>query len=114
MSSSIKFLSRVKLGGSASIRYNNRVLNCFREYGGTLKPIRKLLFLVFSLHMFPGALNLRNLYISLIKTECFIIFHRRLDYFVLSERLMPAVCDSVIREKVLGSDHCPITLFLHL
>ncbi|XP_046669640.1 DNA-(apurinic or apyrimidinic site) endonuclease isoform X2 [Homalodisca vitripennis] len=38
----------------------------------------------------------------------------RLDYFIVSERFLPAVCDNVIREKVLGSDHCPITLFLHL
>lgn len=38
----------------------------------------------------------------------------RLDYFVVSERLMQSVCDSVIREQVYGSDHCPVTLFLHL
>ena len=36
----------------------------------------------------------------------------RLDYFVLSEALRPKLCDSVIRSKVLGSDHCPITLFM--
>ncbi|XP_071956036.1 DNA repair nuclease APEX1-like [Antedon mediterranea] len=38
----------------------------------------------------------------------------RLDYFVLSEKLQPSLCDSVIRTKVFGSDHCPITLFLAL
>ncbi|XP_047517987.1 recombination repair protein 1-like [Pieris napi] len=38
----------------------------------------------------------------------------RLDYFIMSERLASALCDSVIRDKVYGSDHCPITLFLHL
>ncbi|CAH0721478.1 unnamed protein product, partial [Brenthis ino] len=38
----------------------------------------------------------------------------RLDYFVVSERLLPAICDNVIRDKVYGSDHCPISLFLHL
>ncbi|XP_026747439.1 DNA-(apurinic or apyrimidinic site) lyase [Trichoplusia ni] len=38
----------------------------------------------------------------------------RLDYFIMSERLLPALCDNVIREKVYGSDHCPLTLFLHL
>ncbi|XP_054271392.1 DNA-(apurinic or apyrimidinic site) endonuclease isoform X1 [Macrosteles quadrilineatus] len=38
----------------------------------------------------------------------------RLDYFIVSERLLPNVCDSVIREKVLGSDHCPVTLFLYI
>lgn len=38
----------------------------------------------------------------------------RLDYFLVSERLMPAISDNVIRDQVYGSDHCPITLFLHL
>ncbi|KAI5636630.1 endonuclease/Exonuclease/phosphatase family domain-containing protein [Phthorimaea operculella] len=38
----------------------------------------------------------------------------RLDYFLVSERLLPAVCDNVIRDQVYGSDHCPITLFLHI
>ncbi|KAJ0179534.1 hypothetical protein K1T71_005246 [Dendrolimus kikuchii] len=38
----------------------------------------------------------------------------RLDYFIVSERLMPLICDSVIRNEVYGSDHCPISLFLHL
>uniref|UniRef100_S4PXE4 DNA-(apurinic or apyrimidinic site) endonuclease n=3 Tax=Pararge aegeria TaxID=116150 RepID=S4PXE4_9NEOP len=38
----------------------------------------------------------------------------RLDYFIISERLVPALCDSVIRDKVYGSDHCPISLFLSL
>ncbi|KFO69212.1 DNA-(apurinic or apyrimidinic site) lyase, partial [Cuculus canorus] len=36
----------------------------------------------------------------------------RLDYFVLSERLREGLCDSKIRNKVLGSDHCPITLLM--
>ncbi|XP_005101256.1 DNA-(apurinic or apyrimidinic site) endonuclease [Aplysia californica] len=38
----------------------------------------------------------------------------RLDYFVLSERFKEQMCDSVIRSKVLGSDHCPIVLHLAL
>lgn len=38
----------------------------------------------------------------------------RLDYFLVSERLMDSVCDSVIRSDVYGSDHCPVTLFLSL
>ena len=39
----------------------------------------------------------------------------RLDYFVASKRFAEAnVCDSVIREKVYGSDHCPITLLVHV
>lgn len=38
----------------------------------------------------------------------------RLDYFVVSERFMKHVKDNVIRSAVLGSDHCPIVLFLDL
>nr|XP_020742950.1 DNA-(apurinic or apyrimidinic site) lyase isoform X2 [Odocoileus virginianus texanus] len=38
----------------------------------------------------------------------------RLDYFLLSQSLLPALCDSKIRSKALGSDHCPITLYLAL
>ncbi|XP_068280631.1 DNA repair nuclease/redox regulator APEX1 [Nyctibius grandis] len=38
----------------------------------------------------------------------------RLDYFLLSRRLQGALCDSKIRNRVLGSDHCPITLLLAL
>ncbi|NWI90101.1 APEX1 lyase, partial [Pitta sordida] len=36
----------------------------------------------------------------------------RLDYFVLSRRLVGGLCDSKIRNQVMGSDHCPITLYL--
>ncbi|CAH2294756.1 DNA-(apurinic or apyrimidinic site) lyase [Pelobates cultripes] len=36
----------------------------------------------------------------------------RLDYFVLSKTLQPALCDSKIRSKAMGSDHCPITLYM--
>lgn len=38
----------------------------------------------------------------------------RLDYFVLSERLVPHLCDNLIRTSMYGSDHCPITLLMHL
>ncbi|KPJ00999.1 Recombination repair protein 1 [Papilio xuthus] len=38
----------------------------------------------------------------------------RLDYFIVSERLVTSVCDSIIRDSVYGSDHCPVTLLLHL
>ncbi|XP_032511929.2 recombination repair protein 1 [Danaus plexippus] len=38
----------------------------------------------------------------------------RLDYFIVSERLLPSICDSSIRGEVYGSDHCPIALYLHL
>jgi exodeoxyribonuclease-3 len=34
----------------------------------------------------------------------------RIDYFVVSSRLMPSVKDSVIHNEIQGSDHCPIEL----
>ena len=36
----------------------------------------------------------------------------RLDYFLVSTRLMDKVKESKIREKVFGSDHCPIVMTL--
>jgi exodeoxyribonuclease-3 len=36
----------------------------------------------------------------------------RLDYFLVSETLMPRVKDVVIHDDVTGSDHCPVTLFI--
>ncbi|XP_014749581.1 PREDICTED: DNA-(apurinic or apyrimidinic site) lyase [Sturnus vulgaris] len=36
----------------------------------------------------------------------------RLDYAVLSRRLLGSLCDSKIRSAVAGSDHCPITALL--
>jgi exodeoxyribonuclease-3 len=36
----------------------------------------------------------------------------RIDYFWVSENLMPAVKDADILSDVMGSDHCPITLEL--
>lgn len=38
----------------------------------------------------------------------------RLDYFVMSSRLRNALCDNQIRSDVMGSDHCPIALYLAL
>lgn len=38
----------------------------------------------------------------------------RLDYFLVSERLMPAVTGVTIHDDVLGSDHCPVTFSLKL
>ncbi|XP_059476837.1 DNA-(apurinic or apyrimidinic site) endonuclease-like [Neocloeon triangulifer] len=37
----------------------------------------------------------------------------RLDYFVISEKLLPNMCDSLIRNHVFGSDHCPLILNMH-
>ena len=39
-----------------------------------------------------------------------VLCYRRLDYFVVSERLVKDVCDCVIRNEVYGSDHCPLVL----
>lgn len=36
----------------------------------------------------------------------------RLDYFLVSEKLLPRVKDVIIHEKVMGSDHCPVELAL--
>jgi exodeoxyribonuclease III len=34
----------------------------------------------------------------------------RIDYFVVSERLVPTLKEAIIHHEVLGSDHCPILL----
>jgi len=36
----------------------------------------------------------------------------RLDYFLVSSRLIPKLADSLVRDKVFGSDHCPVTLLM--
>ena len=36
----------------------------------------------------------------------------RIDYFVVSDRLMPSVRDSLIYDDIVGSDHCPVGLIL--
>ena len=36
----------------------------------------------------------------------------RIDYFVVSDRLMPQVADAKIHTEILGSDHCPVELLL--
>ncbi len=38
----------------------------------------------------------------------------RIDYFIVSDRLMDKVKDSVIYADILGSDHCPVGLILDL
>ena len=38
----------------------------------------------------------------------------RIDYFIVSERLLPQVAASEIRADVFGSDHCPVVLELHV
>ncbi len=34
----------------------------------------------------------------------------RIDYFIVSEALVPKLCDAAIYTDVLGSDHCPVGL----
>jgi exodeoxyribonuclease-3 len=36
----------------------------------------------------------------------------RLDYFMVSEALIPRVQDVVVHAEVMGSDHCPVSLIL--
>jgi exodeoxyribonuclease-3 len=36
----------------------------------------------------------------------------RLDYFLVSETLLPRVKDVIIHDDILGSDHCPVELVL--
>ena len=36
----------------------------------------------------------------------------RIDYFLVSRRLMEAVDDAVIYKEIMGSDHCPVGLIL--
>ena len=36
----------------------------------------------------------------------------RIDYFVVSDRIMKKVKDSLIYDKVEGSDHCPVGLVM--
>lgn len=36
----------------------------------------------------------------------------RIDYFLVSEGLMPRVEDVITHDEVMGSDHCPVTLVL--
>ncbi|MCL2166971.1 MAG: exodeoxyribonuclease III [Clostridiales bacterium] len=38
----------------------------------------------------------------------------RIDYFVVSEEIMPAVKDSQILQDVQGSDHCPVLIAIDL
>ncbi len=38
----------------------------------------------------------------------------RIDYFIVSERLMPKVKDQIIHNETEGSDHCPVELVIDL
>jgi exodeoxyribonuclease-3 len=36
----------------------------------------------------------------------------RLDYYLISEALVPTIEDTMIHDEVPGSDHCPVSLWL--
>ena len=38
----------------------------------------------------------------------------RIDYFIVSDRLMPHVTEAAIHNEIFGSDHCPVELGLDL
>jgi exodeoxyribonuclease-3 len=38
----------------------------------------------------------------------------RLDYFFVSENLMPSVAKAFIMPEVMGSDHCPVGIILKI
>jgi exodeoxyribonuclease-3 len=38
----------------------------------------------------------------------------RIDYFVVSERIMDKVKDSFILSDVMGSDHCPVGIEIEI
>lgn len=38
----------------------------------------------------------------------------RIDYFIVSDRIMKNVKDSIIRDDVFGSDHCPVTINIEM
>lgn len=38
----------------------------------------------------------------------------RIDYFIVSERLMEKVKDSIIYSEIMGSDHCPVGLIVEI
>lgn len=37
----------------------------------------------------------------------------RIDYFIVSDSIVPKVSDSVIYPEIMGSDHCPVGLFIN-
>lgn len=37
----------------------------------------------------------------------------RLDYYLVSEALVPEVTDVIIHDEIMGSDHCPVSLIIH-
>lgn len=38
----------------------------------------------------------------------------RIDYFLISERLVPQLVEATIHAEIMGSDHCPVELVLNI
>lgn len=38
----------------------------------------------------------------------------RIDYFIVSEKLAPSIKDAGIHSEIMGSDHCPVLLEIHM
>lgn len=37
-----------------------------------------------------------------------------IDYFIVSDQLKLKICDVVNQDHIMGSDHCPVVLYLSL
>lgn len=62
-------------------------------------------------HLYPEQANAYTFWTYMMNSRSKNVGWR-LDYFVLSAALLPGLCDSKIRNKAMGSDHCPITLHI--
>ncbi|WBW50263.1 exodeoxyribonuclease III [Peptoniphilus equinus] len=62
-------------------------------------------------HLYPDTVNVYSWWSNFAKARERNVGWR-IDYFVVSNRLIDAVEDSKIHMDVLGSDHCPVELLL--
>ncbi|XP_034267394.1 DNA-(apurinic or apyrimidinic site) endonuclease [Pantherophis guttatus] len=62
-------------------------------------------------HLYPDTPNAYTFWTYMMNARAKNVGWR-LDYFVVSKGLLEGLCDSKIRSSVLGSDHCPITLYV--
>ncbi|XP_058037053.1 DNA-(apurinic or apyrimidinic site) endonuclease isoform X2 [Ahaetulla prasina] len=62
-------------------------------------------------HLYPDATNAYTFWTYMMNSRAKNVGWR-LDYFIISKSLVDGLCDSKIRSSVLGSDHCPITLYM--
>lgn len=64
-------------------------------------------------HLHPGTEGLYTWW-SYMKTVRERNIGWRIDYFIVSEGIVPSMHDSRIHADILGSDHCPISLEINL